>query len=126
MAKAFALALIGALAMAVLATTAIGRSSVDSDVSITNPAAGTYKGKVTSDARKCEKRRHITVYHDDDDNGIDGDDFVIGTAVSSRTGKWSMSGEEQAPHEDTVIAHAEKKKRRSTLCKEAEGSTTVP
>lgn len=125
MAKALALAVIGALTLGVLATAAAGKAKtrVESDVTIKNSASGTYDGKVTSAKKKCKKKRDISVYHDEDDDGVDNADFFIGEAVTNNSGKWSMTGEEQAPVGDAVVAIVEEKETRKSICLEAEDST---
>jgi hypothetical protein len=128
MAKALALGLVGALTMAVLATTAVGRATFNTEVTVTNTGPGAYSGKVNSKPfrRKCEKGRQISVYHDTNGNGtVDSTDFLIGTTTTDTNGNWSLTGEEQAPTGDRVIAVAAAKKKRKTKCKEGQGSTTA-
>ena len=126
MAKALVLALVGAMALGALATTATGsKPHIGADVSIENTAVGSYSGKVKGDKpKKCQKRRSVTVIHDDDNNGVDDDDFRIGTARTDRKGKYSLTGEEQAPKGDAVIAQVEKKTTSRQICDETEGKTT--
>ena len=121
MAKALALGLAGALALSALAM-AGSKPEIDATVKITNPATGTYQGKVKPEKRKRCQKRNVTVYHDENENGADDSDYVIGSTKSDRKGKWTVHGN-QAPAGDTVVAVAEEKETSRQICTEAEGET---
>jgi hypothetical protein len=122
MAKAFAAAVIGALAVGVLGMASIGNAAISAKVTVKNETSGVYEGTVKSGTAKCEKRK-IYVFHDENGDHQVGDDFEIGNTKTDSAGRWSMSGRPQAPADDNVIAVATKKGHGKNKCKREQGET---
>lgn len=101
---ALSLALVAAMLLAVLAPGA--GAGGDGDLTLSNPSAGTYKGKVANASRKCRRGRDVTVVHDEDEDGYDRDDFSIGDDRTNRRGRYEMTGRPQAPPGDQIAAKA--------------------
>ena len=109
----FALALLGA------AGVSAKPDPGGSTVTLQNDQPNSYKGKVESDVPKCERRRLVRVFHDENANhNIDGDDFQIGEDRTNRKGAYAVTGN-QAPAGDNLIALATDAVRDHTHCKKA-------
>jgi hypothetical protein len=92
---------------------------LSTSISLVNAEAGVYKGKVTSAKAACEKGRKVTVYHDENDNGLDPSDYRIGSDRTGKSGAYTVQGN-QAPAGDTIIATVKRKKLKAGVCKEKE------
>ena len=95
---------------------AAGKIKADSKVTLHNQVAGVYFGKVSSEVPDCKPKRNVTVWHDEDADGVDEDDFKIGSDKTDRKGKWEVRGN-QAPAGDRIIAEVlEEKVDHGLLC----------
>ena len=79
------------------------------------------RGKVTSPAPACLKRRRVDVYHDVPPLGepVGPEDFFLGQAVTNDEGRWRLSTEFNP---DKVIAKVLRKERPGRDC----GADTSP
>ena len=110
---------LGVVAAVAVASTAIGGGGT---LSLTNPAAGEYAGKVSGVAGKCKRGRNVTVRHDEDEDGYDNGDFKIGSDRTNRRGRYEVTGP-QAPPGDQIAAKAARK--RSANCRALETTATA-
>ncbi len=92
----------GLLCVGVVAAPAA--DTVKSEVKITEGGPEHFEGKVTSDERKCEKRRKVTLeYKSGDKRGT-----VVGTDKTNTKGRWSIDGAFQAGLYRAVVEEDEK------------------
>jgi hypothetical protein len=106
---------IGALTV----TVAVAKKSFSTSISLENGSPGVYEGSVRSKKAACETGRKVTVFHDENDNGLDKSDFRIGSDTTDSGGNYVVRGN-QAPAGDTIIATVGIKKRKTGVCKEKE------
>ena len=123
MRKLLIAATIGALGAASIAMA--GASLIPSDISLQDTGPGVYEGMVTSPKPACEKKRKVSVRHDQNLNGWSTDDYEIGTAKTASSGKYKVTGN-QAPDGDQIAARAAKKTLPSgAVCKAAKVTATA-
>jgi hypothetical protein len=111
---------LGAAALGLLivsAAAAAGQADrAPSRIILTNPEPGVFRGRVESKNARCEPRRTVVVYHDDDANGIDQGDYEIGTDRTNEVGRYEVVGS-QPPEGDPVIARVARRKLGSLVCR---------
>lgn len=79
-----------------------------------------YKVKVKSDKRRCKKHRKVTVWHDENRNGLfDKGEFVIGQGSTDRRGKLVFTSSALPPVGDFIGVFVKENGR----CEGFEGST---
>jgi hypothetical protein len=106
-----------AVAMSLPVIGAFGKAErASSRISLANDQARTYRGLVESSNPRCFARRSVTVFHDENRNGIDGKDYVIGQDLTATSGFYKVVGA-QAPAGDRIIARVLRRKRGSLVCK---------
>jgi hypothetical protein len=108
----------------IIAGGAIARAGkrITTALTLRNAEPSAYEGEVRSKKRVCEGLRKVRVYHDENDNGIDSSDYLIGSDKTNLAGEYDVHGN-QAPPGDTIIAYASRRKLRSgTVCKAGEVS----
>ena len=113
----------GVVCSGALAATALAEKA-PTQVTLFNPTLdGRYYGEVLSDRGKCQKRREVRIYHDENGNGLDPSDYHIGDTKSDGDGKYELQDADQAPEGDRIIALVPKRKKGSLTCKK--GSYTA-
>ena len=101
---------------------AIATHSVGSKITLSNGIPGDYEGAVSSKKEGCVKGRSVSVYHDQNKNGVDQSDFKIGTSRTDKDGEYLIQGN-QAPEGDTIIAVAKSRKLgKRHSCRKAQKS----
>lgn len=101
--------------------------TIRSTITVSNPTAGTYTGKVAAEKERCGKERTVLVWHDTNGNGVIDDepaDFLIGIVVTDASGNYTLTGN-QAPIGDRVIAEVLKEKRGNKKCLAATAETNA-
>jgi len=73
-----------------------------------NVKVGVYEGYVESDPLPCEARRLVTVFHDQNRNGVDKSDYRIGSDKTDKNGEYEVEGN-QAPLGDRIVAQVKRK-----------------
>jgi hypothetical protein len=98
-------------AAGLLAASAVGDQggAIETKVSLENSQPGLYDGEVQSTKPACRTRRTVRVYHDQNRNGVDTTDYLIGTDQTDKRGEYGLDGS-QAPRGDQIIALATRKK----------------
>ena len=114
--------IVSALAVALTTVVAVGGAFGEGSnvaggrLTLQNPEFGVYEGNLESEKAGCEKRRRVTVYHDQNENGYDPSDYRIGSDKTNRKGDYEVNGD-QAPAGDRIVARVIHRTLASgTLC----------
>jgi hypothetical protein len=105
MKKGIVVALVVGLAAALLAPAELAARAerVPTKLTLKNLDPTFYEGTVSSKDEACEKRRLVKVVHDEDEDGADSGDYLIGTDLTDKEGKYEVEGN-QAPMGDRIVA----------------------
>ena len=105
------IALAVGLTAALLAGAALADQAprVPSTLTLSNGEPTIYEGAVGSKRSACKKRRAVKVFHDQNRNGVDGSDYLIGTDTTDKKGEYEVEGN-QAPMGDQIIAQVKRRK----------------
>jgi hypothetical protein len=94
-------------------------------LTLKNTQSTVYEGVAQSKRPACESRRTVTVFHDENRNGLDGADYRIGSDTTSNNGAYRVVGN-QAPPGDTIIALVARRTLPSgAICKGSVVSATA-
>jgi hypothetical protein len=105
--------------LCVTAATAIAdRNAGNTKVSLKNKEVSIFEGHVTAKAAACEKRRVVSVYHDENNDASPMGDFEIGSDVTSNAGLYVISGN-QPEAGDQVLAEVGPRDAGDIRCKRA-------
>jgi hypothetical protein len=75
--------------VAVMVMPGTAMAAVKSTVTITSGQGSKFSGKVTSPKQRCKAGRTVKLYREDDSGG---EDSVVGSAKTTKTGAWAMDG----------------------------------
>jgi hypothetical protein len=110
---------VGLAALLAAGAIAAKKPRISTSVSLANRAPGLYTGRVSAPKFACRYQRVVRVFHDEDDNGLDDEDYEIGSSVTLISGFYSVRGA-QAPAGDTIVAAVQRKSKKRFICKAAE------
>lgn len=104
MKRGIAVALAASMAAALFAIAALAaQTRVPSTLTLSNGEPSIYEGAVGSKRAACKKRRAVKVFHDENRNGADSSDYLIGTDTTDKKGEYEVEGN-QAPMGDQIVA----------------------
>lgn len=109
MKKGIAVVVSVGLVAGLFATELAARTEHDpAKLTLRNAKEGLYEGYVETDNLACESRRPVTVFHDQNRNGVDKSDYRIGSDKTDKYGEYEVEGN-QAPKGDRIVAQVKRK-----------------